>query len=77
MTTAAYKIIPDTSDINAIERDLRFYPSTVTEPRVLSRQRLCCTCYERVWFSVSMPQDADCLCERCYDDAIAERVDAA
>ena len=47
------------------------------EPRVLSRQRLCCICYERVWFSVSMPQNADCLCERCYDEAIAERVDAA
>jgi len=31
-----YKIIPDQSDIEAIPRDLRFYPSTVSSPRVLT-----------------------------------------
>jgi hypothetical protein len=41
MTAATdYKIIPDQSDIDAIERDLRFYPSTVEEPRVLTREQV-------------------------------------
>lgn len=49
----------------------------LTEPPFLSRQRTCCSCYERVWVSVSMPHHADCLCERCYDEALAEGVEAA
>jgi ectoine hydroxylase-related dioxygenase (phytanoyl-CoA dioxygenase family) len=37
MTTQTdYKIIPDQSDINAIPRDLHFYPSTVANPKVLT-----------------------------------------
>lgn len=39
-TQTDYKIIPDQSDIDAIERDLRFYPSTVDEPRVLTREQV-------------------------------------
>lgn len=35
-----YKIIPDTSEIDAIERDLSFYPSTATEPRALSPEQV-------------------------------------
>lgn len=34
--STTYKTIPDQADIDAIERDLRFYPSTVTSPRVLT-----------------------------------------
>lgn len=40
MVTTDYKIIPDETDIHAIERDLRFYPSTVTEPRVLTPEQV-------------------------------------
>ena len=40
MTTSTYKIIPDESDIAAIERDLRFYPSTVDNRAVLSREQI-------------------------------------
>lgn len=38
--TPTYKIIPEESEIHAIERDLRFYPSTVQNPRVLSREQV-------------------------------------
>lgn len=34
--TTTYQIIPDQSDIEAIPRDLRFYPSSVTNPQVLT-----------------------------------------
>jgi hypothetical protein len=34
--STTYKIIPDQSEIDAIPRDLRFYPSPVTSPRVLT-----------------------------------------
>lgn len=37
MSTATYKIIPDTDDLSRIERDLRFYPAATTEPRVLTK----------------------------------------
>ena len=35
-----YKIVPDTAEIDAIERDLKFYPSTVAEPRTLSPEQI-------------------------------------
>lgn len=34
--STTYKTTPDQSDLDTIARDLRFYPSTVTSPRVLS-----------------------------------------
>ncbi len=39
-TTTDYKIIPDQTDIDAIPRDLRFYPGTVTAPKVLTRDQV-------------------------------------
>lgn len=33
---AEYKIVPDQQELDAIERDLKFYPSTCAEPRVLT-----------------------------------------
>lgn len=38
MTT--FKTIPDQSDIDAIARDLRFHPSTVTAPRALTKEQV-------------------------------------
>jgi ectoine hydroxylase-related dioxygenase (phytanoyl-CoA dioxygenase family) len=40
MNSTSYQIVPDESDIAAIERDLRFYPSTVREPAVLSPEQV-------------------------------------
>jgi non-haem Fe2+, alpha-ketoglutarate-dependent halogenase len=38
--TPQYKIIPDQSELDRMERDLRFHPSPVTEPRVLSTEQV-------------------------------------
>ncbi|MFO1091940.1 MAG: phytanoyl-CoA dioxygenase family protein [Planctomycetaceae bacterium] len=38
--STTYKIIPDQAEIDALPRDLRFYPSTVTAPRVLTPQQV-------------------------------------
>ena len=38
--STSYKTIPDQSDIETIERDLRFYPSPVTDPATLSLEQV-------------------------------------
>lgn len=35
-----FKMIPDDDELAQIERDLRFYPSTVADPRVLTRAQI-------------------------------------
>ncbi|MBL4885995.1 MAG: phytanoyl-CoA dioxygenase family protein [Planctomycetaceae bacterium] len=40
MSDQQYKIIPDQSELDAIERDLKFYPSPVTSPKTLSSEQL-------------------------------------
>ncbi|MBX3444229.1 MAG: phytanoyl-CoA dioxygenase family protein [Planctomyces sp.] len=39
-TTPQYKIVPDQDDLKRIERDLRFYPSTVTDPQILTPEQV-------------------------------------
>lgn len=77
MNATSYKIIPDTSDINAIERDLRFYPSTVTEPRVLSRVQV--AAYNRDGYvrPIRIFSEAEITGIRSYFDDLLARVIAA
>jgi hypothetical protein len=35
-----FKIVPDQKDLDAIERDLKFYPSEVTNPKVLTKDQV-------------------------------------
>jgi ectoine hydroxylase-related dioxygenase (phytanoyl-CoA dioxygenase family) len=35
-----FKILPDQTDLDLMQRDLRFYPSQVTAPQVLSREQV-------------------------------------
>ena len=35
-----FSIIPTAEEIDSLERDLRFYPSPVTEPSVLSQEQV-------------------------------------
>ena len=35
-----FKILPDSSELEQMQRDLRFHPSQVTDPRVLSREQI-------------------------------------
>lgn len=39
-TAPAFKILPDQTDLDQMQRDLRFYPSQVTDPKVLSREQV-------------------------------------
>ena len=36
----SFKILPDQNDLEQMPRDLRFYPSQVTDPKVLSREQI-------------------------------------
>ena len=38
--TREFKVIPDSNELESIPRDLKFYPSTVTNPRVLTREQV-------------------------------------
>jgi ectoine hydroxylase-related dioxygenase (phytanoyl-CoA dioxygenase family) len=75
--TTDYKIIPDASEIDAIERDLRFYPSTVTEPQTLSREQV--EGYNREGFvrPVRIFSDDEIAGIRAYFDDLLEQVIAA
>ncbi len=35
-----FKMIPDSSELESLPRDLKFYPSTVSDPRVLTREQV-------------------------------------
>jgi phytanoyl-CoA dioxygenase PhyH len=76
-TGTQYKIIPDNSELDAIPRDLRFYPSTVTNPKVLSRAQV--ECYNRDGFvrPVRIFSDVEIAGIRRYFDDLLEKVVAA
>ncbi|WP_339742860.1 phytanoyl-CoA dioxygenase family protein [uncultured Rubinisphaera sp.] len=40
MATPSYKIVPDQEELDAIERDLKFYPSTNKDPKVLTPEQI-------------------------------------
>ncbi|HLQ43143.1 MAG TPA: phytanoyl-CoA dioxygenase family protein, partial [Planctomycetaceae bacterium] len=40
MNATNFQIIPDQSQLDQMQRDLRFYPSPVTDPQVLSREQV-------------------------------------
>lgn len=72
-----YQIIPDQSDISAIDRDLRFYPSTVAQPRVLSREQV--AAYNRDGYvrPIRIFSEAEITGIRSYFDDLLDRVIAA
>ncbi|MFG0333030.1 MAG: phytanoyl-CoA dioxygenase family protein [Maioricimonas sp. JB049] len=72
-----FKMIPEGDELDSIERDLRFYPSEVTDPQRLSREQV--QDYNRDGFVkpiriFSQEQIADV---RAYFDGLLERVIAA
>ncbi len=40
MAQTEFKVLPDADDLQKIGRDLRFHPSTTTDPKVLSREQI-------------------------------------
>lgn len=39
-TEPSFKILPDQNELEAMQRDLRFYPSQVTQPKVLAKEQI-------------------------------------
>lgn len=78
MTTQTnYKIIPDQSDIDAIERDLKFYPSTVTDPQALTPEQV--AAYNRDGYirPIRIFRDEEIAAIRKYFDDLLAKVLAA
>lgn len=73
----AYKIIPDQSELNSMERDLRFHPSPVTHPRALTSEQV--AAFNQYGFvrPIRIYDDAEIAAIRGYFDALLERVIAA
>ncbi len=67
-------MIPEQDEIDAIERDLRFYPSTVTQPQVLTTEQI--EAYNRDGYLRPIPvfDNEEILQVRRYFDALLERV---
>jgi hypothetical protein len=76
-TGTQYKVIPDSSELDTIPRDLRFYPSTITAPHVLTREQI--EGYNRDGFvrPVRIFDDAEIADIRRYFDDLLARVLAA
>jgi hypothetical protein len=73
-TTTSYKIIPDTDDLNRVERDLRFYPAAAQHPRTLTREQV--EAYNRDGFirPIRIFSDAEITGIRQYFDALLAKV---
>jgi non-haem Fe2+, alpha-ketoglutarate-dependent halogenase len=69
-----FKTIPQQVELSQVERNLRFHPSTVTEPRILSREQV--EAYNREGFLKGLRVfSTDEMAEhRRYFDALLERV---
>lgn len=74
MATANYKIIPDQSELDSIERDLNFYPSICPEPRRLTQEQI--AFYNREGyvrpFTIFSPAEIEAI--RVYFDGLLARV---
>jgi len=74
---AEFKTIPEASDIKQIERDLKFYPSTVTNPQTLSATQV--EAFNREGFVRPVPifSEQETTDIRTYFDELLERTIAA
>src|SRR5690606_30041255 len=72
-----FKMIPDDNELEQIERDLRFYPSTVADPRVLTRAQIEGFNREGYVRPVRIFSAEEIADIRSYFDALLERVLAA
>ena len=72
-----FQAVPDQTDLEKMDRDLRFYPSQVTKPGILSPEQV--EQYNRDGYvkdlAVFSPAEADEV--RAYFDALLERAIAA
>ena len=73
MATRKFDIVPDQSEINALDRDLRFYPAQVEDPAVLTQEQI--AQYNQDGYLKGLPifgsDEMDGI--RSYFDALLER----
>ena len=74
MAAADYKMIPEQDEIDSIERDLRFYPSRVAQPNVLTAGQI--EAYNRDGYvrPIRVFDESEILEIRTYFDALLEKV---
>lgn len=76
-TTPQFKITPDQSDLDQIGRDLKFYPSTVTAPKVLTKDQVQSFNENGYVKPIRIYSDDEMVELRGYFDQLLERVLAA
>ncbi len=72
-----FKITPDQSQLDAISRDLTFYPSPVTDPVTLSREQVQSYNSEGYVKGIPIFDDTEMAEHRRYFDALLEEVTAS
>ncbi len=72
-----FKIIPGEDELAQMQRDLRFYPSQVTDPRVLSREQVAQFNRDGYVSGLRAFDEAQTLRNRQYFDALLAKVMAA
>ncbi len=75
--TPQFKTIPTHNELDQVERNLQFHPSTVTDPQVLTREQV--ASYNRDGYvkGIRVFSDAEMAEHRRYFDALLARVMAA
>jgi len=76
-TTSPFKITPDQSDLDQIPRDLKFYPSTVADPKVLTKDQVQSFNENGYVKPIRIYSDDEMVELRGYFDQLLERVLAA
>ncbi len=72
-----FKIIPEQSDVEALERDLRFHPSPVTSPETLRSEQVEAFNREGFLTPLAIFNDGEVAGHRRYFDALLEKTLAA
>ena len=74
MSDPKFKMIPDEDELNAIERDLSFYPSTTENPKVLTQEQIAGFNEQGYVHPIPIFSDEEITDIRNYFDALLERV---
>jgi len=75
MSTRQFKIVPEPSELDAIERDLTFYPSVVSSPKTLSEEQVECYNRDGLVRPISIfPDDEIKTIREYFDDLLAQTI---
>src|SRR4051794_14023748 len=72
--TPQFKTIPNTDDIERMDRDLRFHPSPVAEPKTLTREQVDAFNRDGYIKGIRIFSPEEMAAHRAYFDALLARV---